>query len=440
MSRMSNTITIDLSATLEKYDTERRKLRDQADELVARVTTEDRDFTKEEEVQLKDLQDKIVAIGKRSELVKRQAETRAGLDEPSKPKTQHDVKPTERADDDEAESKDREKRYARAFGSFIRRGMGAMSDEDRGVLQSRFNSLPEDNPEVRDLSAITGTAGGFTVPTGFLAQIDRAMKDFSGVLQTRAQVITTDAGNDLPWPTINDTANEGEQVDENTAVGGQDIAFGQITAKAYLFSSKLVLLPLTLMQDTGIDLEGLLASLLAERLGRIANRRLTSGTGANQPQGVVTGSTLGVTAAGASAITYDETIDLQHSIDPAYRGDAEYMFHDDALKLFRKLKDSDGRPIWMPAANASMANGAPGLLNNSPYRINMHMDSPATGKKSVLYGDFSKYKVRRVKSITLVRLAERYAEKMQIGFFAFMRMDGRLSNAGTNPLKHLVHP
>jgi len=439
MSAMS--ITIDLSAILDQYDAERRKLRDQADELVAKVTTEDRDFGKDEEARLKELQDKIVALGKRSEQVRKQAEIRKGLEEPGKPKTQRDVKPNlERADDDEAESKDREKRYARAFGSFIRRGMGAMNDEDRGVLQSRFNSLPEDNPEVRDLSAITGSAGGFTVPTGFLAQIDQAMKDYSGVLQSRAQVITTDAGNDLPWPTVNDTANEGEQVDENTAVGGQDVAFGQITAKAYLFSSKLVLVPLTLMQDTGIDLEGLLASLLAERLGRIANRRLTSGTGANQPQGVVTGSTLGVTAAGASAITYDETIDLQHSIDPAYRADAEYMFHDDALKLFRKLKDSDGRPIWMPAANAAMANGAPGLLNNSPYRINMHMDSPATGKKSVLYGDFSKYKVRRVKSITLVRLAERYAEKMQIGFFAFMRLDGRLSNAGTNPIKHLVHP
>lgn len=438
MSRMS--FTVDVSELLTKYDGERQKARDAADHLVAKVTTEDRAFTKDEEVELKAHQDKIVDLTKRSELLKKQMEVRASLDEPGKPKTQRDVKPSERADDDEAENKDREKRYAKAFGSFIRRGIGAMGDEERSLLQSRFNSLPADHPEVRDLSAVTGAAGGFTVPTGFLAQIERGMKDFSGVLQTRAQQITTDTGNDLPWPTVNDTANEGEQVEENTAIGGQDVAFGQITAKAYLFSSKLVLVPLTLMQDTGIDIEGLLASLLAERLGRITNRRLTTGSGANQPQGVVTASTLGVTAAGSSAITYDETIDLQHSIDPAYRPDAEYMFHDDALKLFRKLKDSDGRPIWMPAANAGMANGAPGLLNNSPYRINMHMASPATGQRSVLYGDFSKYKIRRVKSITLVRLAERYAEKLQVGFFAFMRLDGRLSNAGTNPIKHLVHP
>lgn len=439
MSRMS--ITVDISDLLGKYDGERKKARDAADQLVAKVTTEDRAFTKAEEEELKAHQDKIVDLTKRSDLLKKQMEVRAGLEEPGKPRTQRDVKPRERGDDDdESESKDREKRYSKAFGSFIRRGIGAMGDEERSLLQSHYNSLPADHPKVRDLSSNTGAAGGFTVPTGFLNQIDRAMKDYSGVLQSRAQVITTDTGADLPWPTVNDTANEGEQVDENTAVGGQDVAFGQITAKAYLFSSKLVLVPLALMQDTGIDLEGLLASLLAERLGRIGNRRLTTGNGANQPQGVVNGSTLGVTAAGGSAITYDETIDLQHSIDPAYRADAEYMFHDDALKLFRKLKDSDGRPIWMPAANAAMANGAPGLLNNSPYRINMHMASPATGQKSVLYGDFSKYKIRRVKSITLVRLAERYAEKMQVGFFAFMRMDGRLSNAGTNPIKHLVHP
>ncbi len=439
MSRMS--ITVDISDLLTKYDGERQKARDAADQLVAKVTTEDRAFTKDEEAELKAHQDKIVDLTKRSELLKKQAEVRAGLEEPGKPKTQRDVKPRERADDDEeSEAKDREKRYSKAFGSFIRRGIGAISEEERTLLQSRFNSLPSDHPEVRDLSAITGAAGGFTVPTGFLADIEKGMKDYSGVLQSNAQVINTDTGADLPWPTVNDTANEGEQVEENQAVGGQDVAFGQITAKAYLFSSKLVLVPQTLIQDTGINVEQVLAELLAERLGRIANRRLTTGNGANQPQGVATASTLGVTAAGAAAITYDETIDLEHAVDPAHRVNAEYMFHDDCLKLLRKLKDSDGRPIWMPAANAAMANGAPGLLNNRPYRINMHMDSPASGKRSMLFGDFRKYKIRRVKNITLVRLAERYAEKLQIGFFAFMRLDGRLSNAGTNPIKHLVHP
>jgi len=438
MSRFGS-ITINLNDAIEKNTTEQRKLRDQADELVARVTTEDRDFTKDEETSLKDLQDKIVALGKRNDVIKKQAETRAALEEPGKPKTQRDGKAGGEAGEED-ETKDREKRYGKAFNGFLRRGLSGVNDEDRQLLQQRFQSLPDSDPEVRALSAITGSAGGFVAPAGFVAEIEKGMKDYSGMLKSSAQVINTDTGTDLPWPTVNDTANEGEQVEENAEVGGQDVAFGQITAKAYLFSSKLVLVPLTLLQDAVINVESLLAELLSERLGRITNRRLTTGNGANQPQGVVNASALGVTAAGAAAITYDETVDLEHSIDPAHRVNAEYMFHDDCLKLLRKLKDSDGRPIWMPAANAAMANGAPGLLNNRPYNINMHMASPATGQKSMLFGDFRKYKIRRVKNITLVRLTERYAERMQVGFFAFMRMDGRLSNAGTNPIKHLVHP
>ncbi len=49
---------------------------------------------------------------------------------------------------------------------------------------------------------------------------------------------------------------------------------------------------------------------------------------------------------------------------------------------------------------------------------------PATGVKSVLYGDFEAgYVVRRVKDLELLRLAERYAEFGQVGFIAFDRMD-----------------
>lgn len=442
MSRMS--ITIDVNDLLEKNSSEQRKLRDQADELVVKVESENRDYTKDEEAKLKELQDGIVAIGKRNDALKRQAEIRKDLEKPGESRTQRQNQKAagRNADDDpdDDEATAIQNRYKRAFGRYLRGGVERLDSEERDILQRGYTPLPTGEMEARDLSAITGTTGGFTVPQEFSNQVEVAMKDYSGVMQSRAQVLTTGTGADLPWPTINDTSNEGEQVDENTTTSTDNLAFGQITAKAYLFSSKLILVPLQLIQDTAIDLESLLTGMFGERLGRISNRRLTTGTNSNQPQGVVTASSLGVTAAGAAAITYDETVDLQHSVDPAYRPNAEYMFHDDSLKLLRKLKDSEGRPIWMPAANAGMANGAPGLLNNSPYRINQHMDSPASGKRSMLFGDFSKYKIRNVKGMTIVRLTERYAEKFQIGFMAFKRFDGRLSNAGTNPIRHLVHP
>ena len=62
----------------------------------------------------------------------------------------------------------------------------------------------------------------------------------------------------------------------------------------------------------------------------------------------------------------------------------------------------------------------------------------ATGTKTILAGDFSRYKIRDVNQIRFRQLVERYAELDQAGFLALMRTDARLMNAGTNPIKYLI--
>ena len=95
-------------------------------------------------------------------------------------------------------------------------------------------------------------------------------------------------------------------------------------------------------------------------------------------------------------------------------------------------------PIWQPSMNAAMANGAPGLLNGKPYWINQSMAAATTGQKSMLFGDFYTFKIRTVKSIVLVRLSERYAEKFQTAFFAFERCDSKSVDASGGAIKHLI--
>jgi HK97 family phage major capsid protein len=55
----------------------------------------------------------------------------------------------------------------------------------------------------------------------------------------------------------------------------------------------------------------------------------------------------------------------------------------------------------------------------------------------ILYGDFSKYVVRDVREVRLLRLNELYAQTDQVGFVSFMRTDGNLLDAGTKPVKWL---
>jgi HK97 family phage major capsid protein len=182
------------------------------------------------------------------------------------------------------------------------------------------------------------------------------------------------------------------------------------------------------MQDVDwLNVEQFISRKFAERLGRIHNQHFTTGTGTAQPQGIVTGATSGVTAAGAAAITADELIDLQHSVDPAYRNErSRYMLSDTALKLLRKLKDSQNRYLFESSTTGDM----PSLLAGKPYVINNDMAVPATGVKSVLYGDFEAgYVIRLVKAFDLIRLNERYADYGQVGFIGFDRADGIVQDA-----------
>jgi HK97 family phage major capsid protein len=280
-----------------------------------------------------------------------------------------------------------------------------------------------------------GTSGGYTVAQGFMPSLEKAMVDFSGMLQA-ASVWTTEDGRETPWPTANDTSNEGALVGENTASDEQDVTFGAAIFRSYKATSKIVRVAHELMRDSSLDLAGELGRILGERLGRSLNRYCTVGTAAAQPQGVVVGSTLGVTAASATAIAMDELIRLQHSVDAAYRvgPSAGFMMNDSTASYVRRLKDGDGQYLWQSNVQA----GQPPLLLGFPVFINANMADIATGAKSVLFGDFSRYKIRQVGQVRLKRLVERYAEYDQEGLLAFLEFDGMILNAGGNPIKHLI--
>ena len=248
-----------------------------------------------------------------------------------------------------------------------------------------------------------------------------------------ATVQTTASGNDIPMPTENDTSNKGAILAENAQITEQDITFGSTTLNAYMYTSKLVRVSMQLMQDSAFDMNSFLGVKLGERIARIHNEHFTTGTGSSQPQGVATAAVTGVTAASATAITYAEIVDLEHSLDPAYRNNARFMMKDSTLQILKKLVDGDSRPLW----TAGVASGEQDRLLGYPYVINQDMPAATTGLDSLLFGDFSKYMIRDVAGAGLMRLTERYADYLQVGFFAFMRSDGKLLDAGTNPIKTL---
>jgi len=283
----------------------------------------------------------------------------------------------------------------------------------------------------------SGAIGLFTVPNEMMRPLEVALLTYGGMRQV-ATVIRTDTGANLPIPTVNDTTNVGAILAENTAGSTQDVAFGQLVLGSFKYSSKIVLVSVELMQDNAINLASFLGEALGTRIGRITNTHFTVGTGAGaQPTGIVTASSLGKTGltGQTTSVIFDDLVDLEHSVDPAYRQGGRFMFHDKTLAALKKIKDTQGRPLFLPGLSVN----APDTILGYPYTINQDVAQMAANAKSILFGSLSKYIIRDVLGVTLLRLDERYAEFHQVAFLAFARFDGNLLNAGTNPVKYYAN-
>lgn len=321
---------------------------------------------------------------------------------------------------------ERAAQYRVAYSNFIKRGMKGLTPEQRQMVETRGT-----NTQI----AGTDSLGGYGVPDFWQAGIEKAMLDYSGILQA-ADIVRTDGGNTLFFLTEDDTSTAALLVAESGAFTVQDVTYGQKQLDAYKYGT-LVKYSYELAQDNTYNLEADLQATFATRFGRAMNTSGTTGTGSSQPNGVVTASTLGKTTASATAFTFNEVVDFIHSIDPAYRASSKFglMFHDNILAAIKKLSvgSSDARPLWQP----SVVQGAPDKIEGYQYWINQGMESAiTTGKKIMLAGDFSKFKIRIAQDMRVLRLDELYANNGHVGFQAWMRWDSECMN--TSAIKHMI--
>lgn len=325
---------------------------------------------------------------------------------------------------DKRDQKEVEAEERAAFNSWLRQGMNNLTNEQRTMIQKRGTST---------LIAGTNSLGGFTVPTDLANRIIESMKAYGGMLSV-ADILITDGGNPLNFPTNDDTSAKAVLVSEGGSATVQDTTFAQKTLNAFMYRD-LVKLSYELIQDSAFDIEAYIVRLMGTRFGRAANESLTTGTGSSQPNGVVTASTLGKTAASATAFTFAEVLDLVHSVDPEYRRNGRFMMHDSVLASIKKLSigASDARPLWQP----SFIVGEPATIDGFQYVINQDMDSTINAaSKIILFGDFQKYLIRQVRTLQISRNESLYMATGEIGYFGFARWDGELLD--TAAVKHLI--
>ncbi len=313
-----------------------------------------------------------------------------------------------------------EQEYRAAFAEYLLRGATGITSEHRAIFEKR--------------AGISGLNGGVIVPKTLSDSIEVALKSYGGMFEA-SSIIMTDKGGDLMMPTVNDSASKATVVAEYAQSTKKAPSFGAETLKAYTYRTPIVPVSQELLQDSDFALEPLISQLLSESFGRGMNEDLTIGSGTNKPKGILNWATASDAEPVATAIKLDDLIDLVRSVDSAYARRGRFMLNRNTLFSLMKIKDANGRYIWQDSASADIQ---PTLFGKS-YIVNEDMPDIGAGNASVLFGDFSKFKIRMVRSFRVIRLNELLAEYLSIGLFGFARVDGILLDAGTHPVKKLVH-
>lgn len=308
----------------------------------------------------------------------------------------------------------------RAFNAFVRTGI-----PNQDIVQLRAQGEG------------TGSTGGYMVPEGFRNKLIERMKAFGGVAND-AETITTETGQDLPWPTVDDTSNTGEIVAEGgTFSSGADLVFGSASLGAYKYmagggSSLPLRVSVELLQDAAFDVEGLISRKLGERLARIQATHIASGTGVSQPLGILTGLTP-VGNAANTGLTYNDMLTYLHSVDPAYRENGcRWVFNDKTLSLIQQIKDSNNRPIFRSLDADLSTDAGGGTLLGYPVTIDQSFPDLVANSGTVIWGAFGNiaegYVVRRVRDMQLIVNPWTRASNGQVEYTAWARMDATQQN------------
>jgi HK97 family phage major capsid protein len=309
-----------------------------------------------------------------------------------------------------------------AFNVFLRKSFKDMTVDEALAVRNT-------------MSTTTSSQGGYTVQSIVATELVDLLKTY-GFMRKVASQMTTAQGNPLSYPTSDGTSETGEWIAQNTTATAADPTFGTVALNVFKASSKIIAVPIELLQDAQIDIQAMVFKRMADRIGRISNVGFTTGGGTTDPNGLITASSVGKTGTTGQTLTviYDDLVDLIDSIDVAYldqmSGQADccgFMFNQTTRRVVRKIKDTAGRPIWTPSYDAGFTKGLPDQLLGYPVFINNDVAVPAANAKSIAFGCFNKYMIRDAMEVTMFRFDDSaYMKLGQVGFLAWARTGGNL--------------
>ena len=299
--------------------------------------------------------------------------------------------------------------------------VGRASDEYKTAF---WRSMRDKTVSFEVLNALqigSDSEGGHLVPDEYERTLIEALQE-QNIFRNFAHLIRTSSGDrKIPVVTSKGTAS---WIEEEAPYDESDDAFGAASIGAYKLAT-MIKVSDELLNDSVFDIAGYIAKEFARRIGAAEEEAFIAGNGTGKPTGLLhatLGAQVGVTTAAATAVTFDEVMDLFYSLRSPYRRQAVFLMNDSTVKALRKLKNGAGDYIWQPSITA----GTPDKILNCPVYTSAFVPAIASAAKTILFGDMEYYWIADREGRKFKRLNELYAPTGQVGFLASQRVDGKL--------------
>lgn len=402
---------------LDELKQKRSALVDQARTLLDLAEKENRDLSAEENQQYDKMWADIERMGtelKQEEAHQSRREQLARLEEEGRQTQGREVPPPEPGqsgrETPERVNPRATEEYQKAFRHCLRGGIRSLTPE-----------------QYRALQADSDTAGGFVVVSQqFATGLIQAVDDMVYIRQL-ATVIQLEKAESLGVPALDSDPDDADWTAE-LKTGSEDSAMDfakrelrpHPLAKRIKVSNKLI-------RVASVDVEGLVRDRLGYKFGVTHEKAYLTGSGANRPLGVFTASSQGIstgrdvsTGNTATEIKADNLINTKYALKAQYRARARWMFHRDAVKMIRKLKDGNGDYLW----KAGLSDKPDTILEIPFLESEYAPNTFTTGLYVGILGDFSFYWIADALDMQVQVLDQLYAESNQVGFIGRWESDG----------------
>ena len=402
--------------TIIEMRQKRAALVKQARGILDKASAEKRSMTAEETQEYEKIFTEADGMGEQVRRLERQeaAETELSASAPTGEARNQD--PAGNADPagetpEQRKAKDETKKMD-ALRRYFRGGIQALTAEEHRALQV-------DDP----------TLGGYLqAPQKFVADLLKGLDD-EVMIRQNATIHTLEKAATLGVPTLDTDAADAEWTSE-LLTGSEDtsIRIGKRELKPNPLA-KRIKVSNTLLRVGAIDVETLIMNRLNYKFGITMEKGYLTGNGSGQPLGLFVASDDGIPTSRDSSEdmeatnrTADGLINAKFTLKAKYYAKSKWLFHRDAVKRIRKLKDGMGQYLWVPG----LVKNSQDTLLDSPVMISENVPNTfTTGLYVGLYGDFKYYWIVDCLSLTMQRLVELYAETNQTGFIGRYEGDGQ---------------